>query len=321
MRKIEQLVTQYEAATIEFPDGRFKNNTSGDNGSAVVAETQTDAYYAFRQFIEKYLPNGLSGRAESADISDFLDAFEYSTSRKNEYVPIWASARSYVSGDNAMIYGCQWVCIEANTGKNPLDNPSFWVCVSGNELVKLSSDVAVVSGASGELHDINSAKYKTLFSLGTHILQDSKTRADIKAYGLHLDGALYTGNVDMNRLVNAFVRKDAFTTGNNLKDFKNRVLRAVGADSGAVGGLLEDAFQGHRHVIRKRVSTGAAGVAAWYSIDIEDLDTVNYSGNTGMSVLDPRNDGVNGIPRISSETRAKSATVGVPYVVLIERIA
>jgi len=116
----------------------------------------------------------------------------------------------------------------------------------------------------------------------------------------------------------------------NLPDYRGRFLRGVdGADGGdsdrdpdsstraamfpggnaaGVGSVQSDAFQGHYHLNRysdRFTGYGSAG-NGWQS-----NFTSNFKESTSSEafVIDPVDDGVNGVPRVAKETRVKNAYI------------
>jgi microcystin-dependent protein len=110
----------------------------------------------------------------------------------------------------------------------------------------------------------------------------------------------------------------------HLPDYRGRFLR--GADNGAgrdpdaatrtaansggatgdsVGSVQDDAMQGHRHSNRDNRDSTQASPGSLPMAGTFDRGRSPYTG----IVLDPVDDGVNGAPRISSETRNKNANI------------
>lgn len=110
------------------------------------------------------------------------------------------------------------------------------------------------------------------------------------------------------------------TSNFKLPDFKNATIRGRGLSSGftnnnttRMGFLENDSLQGHRHEILSQ-GTWRSGNLLVYgpstitSTTVPELTTVASQTNNNMT-NDPGNDGTNGTPRISLETRMKNQGV------------
>lgn len=113
------------------------------------------------------------------------------------------------------------------------------------------------------------------------------------------------------------------TTTFNLPDYRGQFLRGVDGSAGRdpnnatrtamasggntgnnIGSVQGDALQGHRHPYDASVS---GSVAPGLSGQLRDFSTSLLG--SGTAIKDPTTDGVNGIPRTSSETRPTNAYV------------
>ena len=75
MRKISSLVTNKDAPSGGFSEGKFINNPGNDTGSEAVAEIVNDLYYGQEAIVKKY-SGAVSDTEESESNSDVLDAHE-----------------------------------------------------------------------------------------------------------------------------------------------------------------------------------------------------------------------------------------------------
>ena len=98
------------------------------------------------------------------------------------------------------------------------------------------------------------------------------------------------------------------TTSNfKLPDFKNATIRGRGLSTGftnngttRLGNLENDAFQGHHHDFRFYHGSAFYGAGGYHD---------NVSSTNSTQVLGPLNDGTNGNPRTTTETRMKNQGV------------
>jgi microcystin-dependent protein len=90
----------------------------------------------------------------------------------------------------------------------------------------------------------------------------------------------------------------------NDSDAGTRTVTNSGGNSGdAVGSLQDDAFQGHKHLSPGVVNTSGA----------DRGQSVGWTFDNNKETQDPIDDGANGLPKTSSETRPKN--VAVNYII------
>lgn len=124
-----------------------------------------------------------------------------------------------------------------------------------------------------------------------------------------------------------------FNTTFNLPDLRGRFLRGVDNGSGNdpdaasrfqlvngnggntgndVGTYQNDAFQGHWHNLYKAYRVASSGGGGTSYLGEVMWDGPSFTGNANSThtlIKAAINDGINGIPRISAETRSKNANV------------
>lgn len=320
MRDIPTLVANYDSSSTGFPEGKLRDNPGDDSGSGVMADIDNDKWYAITAAILKYRTSGKSNAAESTTNSDFVDALEEMVGQKVSGVSNWSSATTYSTvGASVMRYGIQFVCIStaSNTNKDPLLYPLLWQPVPDfKELLLASQGGKVFLGDSSPMHQYSHASYLPSFSLGTH-KPGGASGAAFSAIGIHLDAGVYASGSAGYAALAAWAHSAIFSTlstSYTMTDARARVLRAIseaGGLSPTIGALIEDQMQGHVH--SETGDTAAGGTAS---------RAVLASGNTsatvaGNSTSSPASDAVNGTPRVGIETRVKSLTVGVPYIVIV----
>lgn len=318
MYKISDLQANYDAASSGFSEGKMRDNPGDDTGSGCVAGVFNDLYYGMVSTVKKWKNTGLlSSAAESETASDFLQALEELTGNYVDGVAAYSAATTYTTiGQAVMRFGMQFVNISAsNLNHDPITSPTYWMAVPDKrELLAASQGGRVYWGDSSAQHGYSNASYAQYFALGSHRFGGS-SGAVYNAYLVHLDGSA-VGSGDLSDIVEAWHLKDAFapgTTGSRtLVNAQGRVPRANTASGGlcpTIGAVIEDAMQGHRHTIQVGANVMSVGSDVVMGSNIAATGTQNV----GL----PITDGTNGIPRTAAETRVKSLTVGVPYVVVM----
>ncbi|MBE3064406.1 MAG: hypothetical protein IMZ69_05240 [Spirochaetes bacterium] len=322
MKKISSYLTNFDAPAGGFSEGKLKDNPGDDTGSGLTVQTHNDFLYAFYALVKKYRTGDLSDIDESETASDVVDALEEMIGLKVDTVSPWSAATAYSTlGTPVMRYGIQFVNINAtgNTNKDPVTQPAYWKAVpKAAELFRDFHSGRVIRGECSGIHDYNGAFYQAYFSLGLHKVGGAAGQV-FNAWGVHLDGATVTGASELDVLLTGYHLQTMFAPGTPkvLKDARETVDRAMGATGGAaatIGERQEDQGQGHWHTLR--VKKYGAGAGATQSIDVDGIADTNYSGGATTRVTDVT-DGVNGVPRVGSETRAKSFVTGVPYFVVM----
>ena len=151
----------------------------------------------------------------------------------------------------------------------------------GGSTVPVGSGWLLCNGAS-----LSSTDYPELFTvIGTSFGNGSTDG----------DGNLASGDFNLPDLRGRFARGlDTTDSAQDPRD-PDRATRTVGS-------FQDDAFQGHRHAEDYEIVYGGSFGAG-----------TGYSGGNVGEVGDPINDGINGDPRISSETRPDN--VAVNYII------
>jgi len=117
--------------------------------------------------------------------------------------------------------------------------------------------------------------------------------------------ALISGNSTLPEARGLFLRGKDYSAGNNPD-----------GDS-TLGAYQVDNFQGHYHSINDPghfhsapIESGAAGsIACWFPSTTSGINGNTATKTTDLTVRAPSDDGSNGSPRSSSETRSKNITV------------
>jgi hypothetical protein len=321
MRTIPTLVSNYDSSSGGFTEGQLRDNPGDDSGSGVVAGWGNDVWYALTALVTKYRTGGKGAAAESTTNSDFLDAIEEMSGQKVSGVSNWASGTTYSTiGEKVMRYGVQFTCISttANLNKDPLLYPLLWSPVPKfEELFRAHATGRVMMGDCSPMHQYSHASYLASFSLGTHKVGGASGQV-FNALGIHLDGAAYASGSAGYTALASWAHAAIFSTlatSYTMTDARARVLRAISATGGlspTIGALIEDQLQGHKHTLTVGNNTGGgAGPAGWLQFAASFGDIAKSTDVTLTT------DGTNGTPRTGTETRVKSLTVGVPYVVIM----
>lgn len=99
--------------------------------------------YGFLALVKKW-SGAVSDTDESETASDILKSVERCVGVQNENVAEWANGTTYAADAHVMYLGIQFVSmVAANTGNNPIDNPSKW-------LPCFNRDDAMVKWRNGE---------------------------------------------------------------------------------------------------------------------------------------------------------------------------
>jgi len=332
MKKISSYLANYISPSAGFSEGRLKDDPGDATGSGATVQTGNDWLYGMYATILKYL-GVLSDTDESETASDFRDSIEVMAGVKNSNVSEYDNTTTYAQDNHVMYLGVQFVSmISSNLGNNPMDNPDKWLpCLDRDDVfVKFRNGETILGGIEA-LHDYRDSGYRQLFEWGKYNFGGDSGR-DFQATGLHLDGTVVTGNTTLENLLDVgganeyhlldIIAPDVAGT-RTLLDTRGRAPRIVdagGGDTSNVGVVQEDQFQGH-----------------WHSMDINPIGGPNNSfaaaaGNAGVASPGPRStlldnkaadietDGVNGTPRIGSETRMKNYTIGVASIIILNEI-
>jgi len=328
MRKLATILSNYDAATTGFSEGKIRDNPGDDTGSGVVADWGNDLYYALEATIKRYKTGGvLSDAAESETASDFLQAIEELAGVYVGGVSAWSAATAYtVKGTTVMRYGIQFVNLStSNTNHDPLTEPTYWMAIPDKrELLAAHTSGRVIVGDSSPLHDFNNAAYSQYLSLGLHNF-GGVSGANYNAYLVHLDGQAI-GSGALSTIVEAWHLKGVWMPGSTgsrtAADARGKVPRGIDATGGqadAMGEVLADQTQGHFHT--GRLASSISGGSYGFPVSVAaSSGTVRYGAGqtyTTNMVEAPESDGTNGTPRVGLKTRDQSYTVGVPYVVIL----
>ena len=260
----------------------------------------------------------------SADVNQLMDNIEMLSGNRSSMPGIteWSATVEYDAEDAVWVDGDQYVSlVGTNTGNNPITSPNHWrIAPSWNEICTQFQDSKPISAGLTNIDNIRNGAYQQQHFLGYY----TKGGKSFKAYKVHLDGSQITTDADLEYIFDPDGSNEYFALDTlapealgirTLPDVTGRLLRSVDtALSGlteAVGGVQEDALQGHRHYTGYVYSTGGlnAGAGATGLAAVGDVPTGS-----------PITDGTHGTPRIESNTRDRSYTVGVAYIVVLREV-
>jgi hypothetical protein len=331
MKDPRDYLTNTTPASTGFSIGRLKDDPGDGTGSGATVQTVNDLLYAEIAPIIKYV-GAVSETDESEIASDHLTAIERAAGVANENVVDWANATVYAQDDHVMYLGCQYVSmIAANSGNNPIDNPTKWLpCFGRDEILRTWRDGHDIQGGFAPLHNVRDGTYyRQYFKWGRYNFGGAAGR-NYQAYGVHLEGQTLTGNATYEAIFKIGVTGQyhlldviAPVVGaiRSITDARGRVPRCIDASSGgravAVGLAQEDQMQGHWH--KKLSAGGIEYLMNSARITAGTLAGLSASGSQ-MVVEDPSTDGTNGTPRVGAETRMKNYSVGLPSVLVLVEI-
>jgi hypothetical protein len=322
MLQIPSIVTNYDAATSDYSEGKFRDNPGDSTGSGVMAAMANDLWYAAAAVIKKYRTGGKSSIAESESSSDLLTALEEMIGAQTNGISAWSASTTYPSiGTQVMRFGIPFISIynaSTNLNMDPITHPLFWMPVpTARDLLSDYMGGRIISGGSHPIHDYNNAAYVQYFSLGQHKIGGGDDGQVFTAYGVHLDGS-NVGASTLSTIIETWHLKDTWAPGSTgsrvLVDAKGRLLRAIdetGGQADLIGEVLEDQVQGHLH------ETGGQNVGTFGTGSSRVRGAYSATGTNTCALSDvPITDGTNGTPRTGLTTRDKSITVGVPYAII-----
>lgn len=331
MKKITAYLTNTTAPSTGFSEGRLKDDPGDGTGSGITVQTHNDFLYGFLAPIKKWL-GAVSETDESETASDMLTAIERAAGVDNENVTKWSNATTYAQDAHVMYLGIQFVSmVNANTGNNPMDNPTKWLpCFGRDEAMRVFRDGHDIPGGFAPLHNKRDAtNYRPFFQWGKYNFGGSAGR-NFQGYGVHLDGQTVSGDADyiaifgiggahQYHLLDTIAPNISGTR--TLLDTKGKVPRCVDATSGSsvnVGLAQSDQFQGHWHLV---------GNDSGQPVMVSPGSTNSGSGTTyttqgyinSILAKTPLSDSANGTTRTGAETRMKNYSVGLRSVfVLVE---
>lgn len=261
--------------------------------------------------------------AEDTLVHDY--AYQKNDAEWNEY----SSTVTYAAEDVAWIDGDQYVSlVGSNLGNHPITSPDYWqISPEWKELCRQFQSADPVTAGLNNVDNIRDGAYQQSVFLGYY----SKGGKDFEAYKVHLDGSQITTDTDLEYIFDPGGSNEYFALDTlapealgirTLPDVTGRLLRSVDtALSGlteAVGEVQEDALQGHWHEQYHVGLVLAIGVDA-NGVSMSALENTNPAF-TNTSIRAAITDGVNGTPRIASNTRDRSYTVGVAYIVVLREV-
>ena len=238
----------------------------------------------------------------------------------------WSATVEYDAEDAVWIDGDQYVSlVGTNTGNNPITSPNHWrIAPSWNEICTQFQDSKPISAGLTNVDNIRNGAYQQQHFLGYY----TKGGKSFEAYKVHLDGSQITTDTDLEYIFDPDGSNEYFALDTlapealgirTLPDVTGRLLRSVDtALSGlteAVGGVQEDALQGHLHATQTNTvySSGNALIGG--------VGSATQPGTAANRHTDaPITDGTHGTPRIASNTRDRSYTVGVAYIVVLREV-
>lgn len=330
MRDLRNYLTNYIAATGGFTFGQFKNDPGDDSGSGILAQMDNDIIYSLYSTILKYRNGGISDTAESENAPDFLDAIEEMIAIQINGVSQWVVSTTYAQDDSILRFGIQFVSMEAgNTGNDPLLKPDKWLpCLEFRDAFAKFQAGTVFPANLYKIHDFRVGTYRQYFPFGDYNVGGNSGKS-FEVFGVHLDGTVITGNGTLEAIFDVGgggeyhlldVIAPDITGTRTLMDARGRVARAVdagGGDTEVVGDVQGDTGQGHRH---DPLVGGNSFTMSFGGFPV-DPGTGFYGGDSIADTTgNPVTDTINGTPRISSETRMKNYSVGVPFVIVINEV-
>lgn len=148
--------------------------------------------------------------------------------------------------------------------------------------------------------DYNNSKF-TIGDIKTSLLTEAEFQTLHGNCWIKLNNGVSGEDIDISNSDLAQLKENNF-----IKNSSGRVLRAEGGNSLTLGEVQEDAFQGHRHGQRvpshDGINIGPGGQRGIFN---------GGAINSFDFVLEPKTDGVNGIPRTANETRMANLTVNM----------
>ena len=326
MKDITTFLTNYTTPSAGFSLGRLKDDPGDGTGSGLTVEYGNDWLYGFYAPILKY-KGAVSGSDESETASDMLDALELAVGIQNENTTdIWDNSTSYAQDDHVMYNGIQFVSmVAANLGNNPFTNPVEWLpCLDRDKALHAFHKGEAINGGFLPLHDKrNATYYREWFEWGL-FNYGGNAGNNFKCYGVHLDGQTLTGDPDYVAIFNIgesdeyhlldTLAPDVMGT-RTLLDTKGRVARVVddSVDTEDLGVTQEDKFQGHNFQLGYNSGSSYQAGATNYVLNPAVAPNV-YVPNFIKNII---TDGVNGAPRVGSETVMKNYTEGIPILLVM----
>jgi hypothetical protein len=333
MKNIQDYLTNKDAPSAGFSQGKLKDDPGDGSGSGIVVATHNDFLYCHLAPIIKYIGD-TSDTAESETASDALEAMEKMAGVANENVSEYSGATTYAQFDHVMYLGMMFVSlIGSNTGNDPIDTPAKWMpCYNRDDAMVKYRNGEIIPGGIEEMHDIGDALYLQYYEFGKYNYGGNSGR-NFQAYGVHLDGTQITGDATLVAIfdvggANEYPHLDIIAPDivgvRTLMDAQGRVGRATdgGTLTAAVGAVQADQVQGHMHYTGAGSSQTTYGIYGSTTNDIPGSATDRWTGTSSAPVYQyetsvPKDDGTNGTPRTGTETRMLNYTTGVPSILVM----
>lgn len=337
MKNISAYLTNFDAPSAGFSEGKLKDDPGDASGSGITVLTHNDFLYGHVAAIIKYL-GALSGTDESETASDVLDAIETMSGIKNPNTADYDNSTTYAQDDLVMYLGVQFSSmINSNLGNNPLDNPDKWLpCFNRDDAVVKWRNGEDIKGGMEAVHDFRDAGYRQNFTWGKYNF-GGNTGRNFDAFGVHLDGTVVTANPTLEAIFDVggpdeyhlldIIAPDVVGT-RTLLDARGRVPRIVDAGGGDTENV--GVVQGHaiENIIGKltdrkignggkltEFATGAFAIGA----DVSTFSTV-LSDATVLTRSEIDFDTSLVVDTDPDETRMKNYSVGVPSLLVLQEI-
>lgn len=242
----------------------------------------------------------------------------------------WSATVEYDAEDAVWIDGDQYVSlVGTNIGNNPITSPNHWrIAPSWNEICTQFQDSKPISAGLTNVDNIRNGAYQQQHFLGYY----TKGGKSFEAYKVHLDGSQITTDADLEYIFDPDGSNEYFALDTlapealgirTLPDVTGRLLRSVDtALSGlteAVGGVQEDAGQTITGNFGASSADTPKGEGAFSSVSTgySRNGTLNSTGCKGAVKFDSSNSPG---ARTSTNTRDRSYTVGVAYIVVLREV-
>jgi hypothetical protein len=310
--------------------GVAKNNPGDNSGSGMDKEIYNDLAYAALAVIESYKDGGNSDSDETTTASDMRDALEEmghmrvtdSVTPANS-VEEWDNATTYSAVTLVTWKGFQFVAynLTGNLNKDPLTNPDYWhVIPKPDEMLERYHSGRICPAGMSGLADRAGGNYAQNIAYGRYRLGGNGDDF-YDFFRVALDGSVVSGDGTLEAIMGvsggiAHPFLDIFAPDvlgtRTLIDMGGRTTRAQssGGKADTVGEVQEDAMQGF--------------AISWASISNNIGAISRLAGGPNNSAANQNfpfsfvSDGVNGTPRIDSETRMANMVEGAAYIIAMQ---